>query len=135
MAIPRSIPLDFDLVFPHGFALLGEGQPTKDYDSSTKERFVQAMHKDSGLPLWQFEGMDLDPDAKKAMRIVTVKIAAAVQPIPAVLQDLGPFKLVRLEGLQASPYVKKDGDFTSLAWSFSATGFAGQSSAKSEKAA
>lgn len=135
MAVPNEIPFDFDTLFPHGFGLLGAGQPVKDYDRSTKDNFVQAMHKDSGLPLWQFEGMDLDPEAKKAMRIVTIKIAAQVQPVPASSQDLGPFKLVRFEGLRGKPYVKRDGDFTSLAWSFSASGFASAAGTRSEKAA
>lgn len=135
MAIPRRIPFNFDDVFRFGAAPTSDVAPARDYKLSTKEKPVQAVDVETGLPLWQFDLMDLDPEAHKSVRIVTVKMAAAQQPVPVALGEMGPFKLVRLTGLQGSPYVKRDGDFSSLQWSFFATGFEGPTSAKNEKAA
>ena len=51
---------------------------------------MQARDKDTGLPLWQVEVLDFDPQARE--KTFKVKIAAAVQPVPpeAVAQVPGP---------------------------------------------
>ena len=41
---------------------------------------MQARDKDTGLPVWQVEVLDFDPQARE--KTFKVKIAAAVQPVP-----------------------------------------------------
>src|SRR5262245_42984421 len=63
MAMPRKIPVEFGVAFPHGAYAVGEVQPVRDYDKSTRERLVQAVDPDTGLLLWSVEVVDGDPDA------------------------------------------------------------------------
>ena len=57
-----------------------EVEPLDDFDKSTKDNRVQARDKDTGLPLWQVEVLDFDPQARE--KTFKVKIAAEVQPVP-----------------------------------------------------
>ena len=51
MAMPRKIPVEFGLAFPYGAYAVGEVQPVRDYDKSTRERVVQAADLGHGVCL------------------------------------------------------------------------------------
>jgi hypothetical protein len=120
MAMPRKIPVDFQVAFPHGAYAVGEVQPLRDYDRSTKDSVVQMVDPDTGLLVWQVEVVDGDPDAKKSTRTVAVKISAKVQPVlPERLSGL-PFTPVEFDKLTATAYIEEKGDFSNIAWSLRA---------------
>jgi hypothetical protein len=120
MAMPRKIPVDFGVAFPHGAYAVGEVQPVRDYDKSTKDRIVQAADPDTGLPLWSIEVVDGDPEAKKSNRTMAVKITAKVQPVlPEALAGL-PFTPVEFDKLTATAYIEENGNFSRIAWSLRA---------------
>ena len=120
MAIPRKLPVEFGTAFPHGAYAVGDVQPVRDYDKSTKERVVQAVDPDTGLLLWSVEVVDGDPEAKKSNRTMSVKITAKVQPVlPEALSGL-PFTPVEFDRLTATAYIEEKGDFSSIAWSLRA---------------
>ena len=60
---------------------------------------------ESGLPLWQVEVLDFDPQARE--KTFGVKIAAAVQPVPPEAIAGAPVRPVVLEGLTVTPYIKE----------------------------
>ena len=37
MAMPRKLPVEFGTAFPYGAYAVGEVQPVRDYDKSTRE--------------------------------------------------------------------------------------------------
>ncbi|RYP88674.1 plasmid replication, integration and excision activator [Nocardioides guangzhouensis] len=120
MAMPRKIPVEFGVAFPNGAYAVGEVQPVRDYDKSTRERLVQAVDPDTGLLLWSVEVVDGDPDAKKSNRTLSVKITAKVQPVlPEALTGL-PFTPVEFDKLTATAYIEENGDFSKVAWSMRA---------------
>lgn len=120
MAMPRKIPIEFGLAFPQGAYAVGEVQPLRDYDKSTKERPVQAVDEDTGHPLWTIEVVDGDSEAKKSNRTITVKVAAKVQPVlPESLPGL-PFAPVEFDKLTATAWIEEQGDFSRIAWSLRA---------------
>ena len=120
MAMPRKIPVEFGVAFPHGAYAVGEVQPVRDYDKSTRERLVQAVDPDTGLLLWSVEVVDGDPEAKKSNRTLSVKITAKVQPVlPDALTGL-PFTPVEFDKLTATAYIEENGDFSKVAWSMRA---------------
>lgn len=122
MAMPRKIPVDFRIAFPHGAYAVGEVQPLRDYDRSTRENPVQAVDPDTGLLIWQVEVVDGDPEAKKSTRTVAVKVTAKVQPVlPESLAGL-PFTPVEFDRLTATAYIEEKGDFSNIAWSLRAAG-------------
>jgi hypothetical protein len=120
MAISRRFPMPFDVAFPLGVFMTSEVEPVLDFEKSTKETKVQAIDPDMGLPLWQVLCLDADPEAKKASKIVTVKIPAKVQPVPPENKDGSPFTQVAFEGLTALPWIEESGNFSRIAWSFKA---------------
>lgn len=105
MALARRFKVSHDEVFGDGAYLVGEVQPIYDFDRSTAENKVQQVDPETGLLLWAVEVLDADPDARKATRNVTVKIAANVQPVPPANESGTPFTLVVFEGLTATPWV------------------------------
>lgn len=120
MAMPRKIPVDFGVAFPYGAYAVGEVQPVRDYDRSTKDSIVQATDPDTGLPVWSVDVVDGDPEARKSNRTMTVKITARVQPVlPESLTGL-PFTPVEFERLTATAYIEDNGNFSKLAWSLRA---------------
>ena len=122
MAMPRKIPVPFSVAFPYGAYAVGEVQPVRDYDESTRERVVQAVDPDSGLLLWSVDVVDADPDAKKANRTMSVKVTAKVQPVlPESLAGL-PFTPVEFDRLTATAYIEENGDFSKISWSLRASG-------------
>ena len=121
MAMPRKIPVEFGLAFPYGAYAVGEVQPVRDYDKSTRDRVIQAVDPDTGLPLWSVEVVDGDPEAKKSNRTMSVKITVRVQPVlPEALSGL-PFTPVEFDKLTATAYIEANGDFSRIAWSLRAS--------------
>ena len=106
MAISGAIPMDPDDVFPHGCFVVGEVEPVKDFDRSTRETPVQAVDKDTGMPLWRVDVIDADPNARE--KTVRVKITAPVQPVPPEAVPGLPFRPVVLEGLSILPWINRD---------------------------
>jgi hypothetical protein len=143
MAINGAIPMAHDEVFPHGCYVVGEVEPVRDFDRSTKDAAVQAVDKESGVPVWRVDVIDADPQARD--KTVRIKIAAPVQPVPPAPAAGVPFRPVVLEGLTLRPWVNSDRCKPAqgrphrcggqIAWSIWATGMAapaGRSHAKSE---
>ncbi len=52
-------------MFPHGAYLVSEVEPVRDFDKSSAGAPVQAVDKESGLPVWAVSVLDADPDARK----------------------------------------------------------------------
>ena len=52
MALQGPIPVEFGLVFPDGVYAAGGFEPVRDFDASSRERFVQSKDKATGLLLW-----------------------------------------------------------------------------------
>ena len=50
---------------PHGLGVISEVSSLDDFDKSTKDNRVRARDKDTGLPLWQVEVLDFDPQARE----------------------------------------------------------------------
>ena len=122
MAMPRKIPVDFGLAFPHGAYMVGEIKPVRDYDRSTKDQVVQASDPDSGTLLWAVDVVDGDPEVTKSNRMMTVKVQAAVQPVLDTKSESGPFTPVEFSDMTATAYVDDNGNFSRLAWSLRAKG-------------
>jgi hypothetical protein len=121
MAIQGAIPMRPDDVFPYGSFMVGDVQPMRDFDRSTKDQAVQAVDRDTGELVWTVDVVDADPAARE--RTVRVKLLAPVQPVPPEAVAGMPFRPVEFEGLTATPYVATTGSGRSrLAWSFRATG-------------
>jgi hypothetical protein len=72
MAIKGAIPMGQDNVFPHGCFVVGDVQPMRDFDRSTKDQAVQAVDRDSGVLVWTVDVVDADPDARE--RTVRVRL-------------------------------------------------------------
>jgi len=121
VALQGGFAVDCRVVFPHGLGVVSAVSSLDDFDASTKERRVQARDKETGLPLWQVDVMDFDPDARE--RLFKVKIAAAVQPVPPDAIAGAPIRPVVLEGLTITPWIK-DGARPKIAYSLRATGMA-----------
>lgn len=120
MAMPRKLPVEFGVAFPYGAYAVGEVQPVRDYEKSTRERIVQAVDPDTGLPIWSVEVVDGDPEAKKSTRTMSVKVTAKVQPVlPESLAGL-PFTPVEFDKMTATAYIEENGDFSKIAWSLRA---------------
>ncbi len=120
MALLGPIPIEFGLFFPNGAYAAGGVEPVRDFEASKASggRFVQSRDKDSGLPLWQVEVIDADPDAR--VRTIKVKIIAEVQPVPPSAPAGMPFTPVEFTGMLVRPYVdEKSGR---LLYSLKATG-------------
>ena len=123
MALSRRMSVTHDEVFPFGAFLMGEVTSISDYDRSTKDNKVQAIDKDTGLPMWSVDVLDADPEARRASKTVSIKFATKVQPVPPTNEAGTPFTPVVFDGLTALPYVEKVGDnFTRIAWSMRADG-------------
>ncbi|MCW2542042.1 MAG: hypothetical protein JWN95_3767 [Frankiales bacterium] len=132
MAMPRRINIEFGEVFPYGAFVVSEVTPLRDFDRSTKDKPVQMVDPDTGLLLWSVDVIDPDPEARKAERQFSVRIAAKVSPVLPASMPEAPFKPVEFEGLTATAYVAQQGDSRPrLAWSFRATDLHAPRSSKS----
>ena len=78
MAINGPYVVDSASLFACSLSALGEVSKVTVYKS---EPPVQEPDKGSGLPLWQVDVMDADPNAWKELRTFRVKIAAEVEPV------------------------------------------------------
>ena len=121
MAVQGPFKVDCGELFPHGLGVVGPVTPMDDFDKSSKDNRVQARDKDTGLPMWQVEVLDFDPQARD--KTFRVKIAAAVQPVPPEQSGTVPVRPVVLEGLTVTPYIK-DGNRPRIAYSLRCTGLA-----------
>jgi hypothetical protein len=118
MAVQGPIPVDFGYAFPRGAFAAGGFEPVRDFDASKDGRFVQSKDKNSGLPLWQIDVIDADPEARE--KTARVKVAADHQPVLPPPPAAGlPFVPVEFAGLTVTPYVNQAGR---LAFSLKATG-------------
>ena len=122
MAVGGPMKMVCGDLFPFGLGVVGAVSASDDFDASSKERRVQARDKESGLPLWQVDVMDFDPDARE--RTFPVKIAAAVQPVPPSAVEGVPVRPVVLEGLTVTPWLDDRGARPKIAYSLKATGLA-----------
>lgn len=121
MAIQGPLKVDFGEVFPFGAYLVGAVEPVRDFEASRAGAPVQQRDKTSGLPLWQVDVLDGDPEARE--RTLRVKIAASVQPVPPDTVAGLPFRPVELDGLTVTPYVKESAQGRSrVGYSLRATG-------------
>lgn len=136
MAMQKRFPISTTSAFPYGLGIkpTAEGEnavtPVVDFDKSTKESRVQALDKETGLPLWQVTVLDFDPEAGKKDMVVTVKFAAKVQPVPPANNTGMPFTPVEFVGLSALPYVDDSGNRPRIAWSYRADGMVEPGQAK-----
>ena len=121
MALGSGMPVRCGDVFPHGLGVVGAVTQSDDFERSGKDNRVQARDKTTGLPVWQVDVMDFDPDARE--RTFRVKVAAPVQPVPPEAVAGVPVRPVVLEGLTVTPYIK-DGPRPKIAYSLRATGLA-----------
>jgi hypothetical protein len=121
MAIKGAIPMRHDDVFAYGCYVVGEVQPMRDFDRSTKDQAVQAVDRESGVLVWTVDVVDADPEARD--RTVRVKLVAPVQPVPPDQAGGVPFRPVEFDGLTATPYVQTMASGRGrLTWSYRATG-------------
>src|SRR5262245_62738823 len=104
MAIQGAIPMASDDVFPHGCYVVGEVEPIRDFDRSTRDAAIQQVDKETGLPVWRGDVIDADPQARD--KTVRIKIVASVQPVPPPTAAGVPFRPVVLQGLTLRPWVK-----------------------------
>ena len=120
MAIKNKFPVAMGDVFPHGAFVVSEVEPVRDFDKSAPGRPVQQNDKESGLPVWSVSVLDADPEARRADKTVTVKIAATHQPVPPEAAAGLPFRPVEFDGLTVTPYVQENGSRPRVAFSFRA---------------
>lgn len=120
MAIPRKVPLPFSVAFPHGAYMVGDIEPLRDFDKSTRDNPVQAVDPDTGVLLWAVEVVDGDPEATKATRTMTVKLPAKVKPVLTRSTD-SPFTLVEFKELTGTPWIEEvSPTFSRISWSLRA---------------
>jgi hypothetical protein len=120
MAINGRFKVTMGDVFPHGAFIVSEVEPVRDWEKSTPGQLVQAVDKESGLLVWSVSVLDADPDARKDVKTVTVKIGASHQPVPPEAMPGVPFRPVEFEGLTVTPYL--DDKRNRVAYSFRASG-------------
>jgi hypothetical protein len=105
MAVQGPIPVDFGYAFPRGAFAAGGFEPVRDFEASKGGQFVQSRDKATGLPMWQADIIDADPEARE--KSVRVKIAAAEQPTVPPPSGPFPFTAVELAGVTVTPYVNQ----------------------------
>jgi hypothetical protein len=143
MALAKRISIDSTKAFPYGLGIrpteegLSAVTPVADFDAPANADGTrpQQLDKETGLPLWQVTALDFDPAASKKDLVVTVKIAAKVQPVPPANTSVLPFTPVEFVGLTALPYVDDSGPRPRIAWSFRAEGMREPGTKTSPKAA
>lgn len=105
MAISGRFYVAMEDVFPFGAFVVSEVEAVRDFEKSTRERPVQALDKETGLPVWSVSVLDADPAARKSDKTVTVKIASPHQPVPPAPGGGLPFAAVEFDLLTVTPYV------------------------------
>lgn len=132
MAVQGPFKVESVEVFSHGLGVVGAVTARNEFGAGTKENPVQERDKETGLPIWQVDVMDFDPQARE--RTFKVKIISAVQPVLPEPLPGTPVRPVVLEGLTVTPYIK-DGKFPKIAYSLRATGLAAPKRVDAGKAA
>ncbi|MEU1393742.1 MULTISPECIES: plasmid replication, integration and excision activator [unclassified Nonomuraea] len=88
----------------------------RDFEQSTKEKFVQSRDRDTGEPVWQVTVMDGDPGCKPAQKTVTIKILATEEPqVPPLSPDM-PIVPITLDSLMVTPYVHQGTGRLAYSW-------------------
>ncbi|PJI86572.1 plasmid replication, integration and excision activator [Luteimicrobium subarcticum] len=126
MAMQKRFPVQHRDVFPQGAFLRGEVEPVLDFQADKRPdgSRPQQRDKETGELLWQVVVLDADDMAGKKDTVVTVKIAAPVQPVPPANKTPFPWTPIEFVRLTALPYVDDNGNRPRLAWSFRADGVA-----------
>jgi hypothetical protein len=119
MASNSRISVSFADAFPKGAFAVGAVEAVINFDASTKENRVQALDKESGLPLWSVDIYDADPESRT--KSAKVKIAARTEPALPDTQSGSPFRAVEFDGLSITPYIVT-GERPKIAYSYRATG-------------
>ncbi len=122
MAIKQRFEIEHSVAFPKGAFLRGVVEPVADFQAEKRPDGTrpQQRDKETGLPLWQCVVIDADDDAGKKDIGVTVKFAAAHQPVPPANKSGLPWTPVEFVGLTALPYIDDGGNRPRIAWSFRA---------------
>ncbi|MEU4227281.1 plasmid replication, integration and excision activator [Nonomuraea sp. NPDC026600] len=94
-----------ETVFPHGCYLVGEVEPVRDFEKSTKERFVQSRDKNTNELVWQVAVMDGDPKVKAAQKTVAIKMVGNEEPQTPAFPPGMPFVPVAFDQIAVTPYV------------------------------
>ena len=134
MANLQALRVEFGAAFPFGVGMVGEVTQQDDFEKSSRENRVQARDRDTGLPVWQVEVIDFDPQART--KTYKVKVIAEVQPVPPEALPGAPIRPLVLENLTVTSYIA-DGSRPKIAYSLRCTGLAapGRRSADQGKAA
>ena len=125
MAMPKKMQLTTVQVFPNGAYVVGEVEPVRDYDAPAPPKGVDRPQKrdlETGLMVWTVPVLDADPEAKKNQKTVNVKILSATQPTPPANSSGMPFVPVEFKDLEVGYYVKTEGDFSRIEWTFMSRG-------------
>jgi hypothetical protein len=101
----QRLPIPHEQIFPHGCYLVTDVEPMRDFDKSTRENFVQALDKVTGLRLWSAMAHDADPDVRKTEKTFEIKFMGEVQPVPPPTVPGTPFRPVEFEGLTVTAYI------------------------------
>jgi hypothetical protein len=142
MAMPTRFEVRPEVAFPRGLMLVGRVEAARDWELSSREKFVQKIDvnkntgEGTGLPIWLVPVTDLDPSLSARKKSFPVQILSKAEPkIPDSGSGMPPF--VEVEGLTASAYVEDGASKDSkgrLAWSYRGTGVrtvaAGKTTAK-----
>ena len=122
----------FGDVFSHGcYAVSGVDQ-ANDFNQSTKDNKVPAKDKATGLPVWNVQVVDADPEVKGQAKTVTIKVCAQHQPVLPDANGL-PFVQVEFTGMTVTPYV--DSKTGRLAYSYRADGVQAPTTKSQDEAA
>jgi hypothetical protein len=129
MAIQQRMRVRFEDVFPEGVGMRGAVVAVEDFDAIQRAKAegkepgdVQVRDKESGLRVWEVRVVDYDEDAPKNQGEVTVKIAAAVQPVPPPRVEGQKLRPVEFDNLTVTAWIDDRGNRPKIAWSLRADG-------------
>ncbi len=122
MGLNGPVKTDSAVQFPCGLAVCSAVTSAAEFNPSADASAVrvQARDKDSGLPVWQVDVMDLDPEARE--RTFKVKVVSAVQPVPPDAIAGTPLRPVYLENLQILAWLPKNTPQPRIQYSVKCTG-------------
>ncbi len=120
VAVKGPIPIRFEQVFPFGAYLNSEVTPIAQYDDNGNKQ-GQAVHPQTGEPMWTVTVIDADPSVKPAQKAVAVKIASRYQPVPPNAPPDSPFTPVEFVDMAVTAYLTDGfGGRQRIAWSIQA---------------
>lgn len=110
MAIKGPIPVEFELVFPHGCYAVGQVEAVRDFEASRNGAFVQQKDKVTALPIWTVVVNDADPEiTRPSQKVITVKLIAKTQPVLPPAPAGWPVVPVEFEQMAVTPWVTDGG--------------------------